>query len=549
MENEEVVQLYLDDIIPNRFQPREIFNDQALKELAVSIREHGVIQPIIVRKFGDKYEIIAGERRYKASTMAGLTKIPAIVKNLDDKEASKVALIENLQRRDLTPIEEARTYQKILDLDEMTQENLAKTMGKSQASVSNKLRLLSLPDEIQEALLKEQISERHARSLLNVPDRNLQVDLLKEIINNKMTVRELDSKIKQLVGDNQASQPVNENNGGSELFGPAPQVQPEVPAPQLETPTPIPNTSNEVESLFGTTTPPTQAPATESLFGGSSTAPKEPESLFGSSTPTSEPNTMNTTNNDVEAINNNGGVDNNMNGNGLFGNTTPPSASEFFPQNNESTPSSNDSLFGGSDPTTVDINKIRERSVDISSNVPVVEEKSESDINNLLKTNGKPTFDANRFVPNATDNAIEKTEDGNEVIGNGLLAGMPVMKPVDTPPKINLDGMENNEMPSNNDSPSDLFGQPAPSMNNDIPNPNNMNQGLVNDSPMAPSQYSQPIYDTPSQNYAAPQNDINLAVSDIKNLINTYQGKGYKVTVEELNLDNQVQLIVKFDKN
>ena len=474
MENEEVVQLYLDDIIPNRFQPREIFNDQALKELAVSIREHGVIQPIIVRKFGDKYEIIAGERRYKASTMAGLTKIPAIVKNLDDKEASKVALIENLQRRDLTPIEEARTYQKILDLDEMTQENLAKTMGKSQASVSNKLRLLSLPDEIQEALLKEQISERHARSLLNVPNRNLQVDLLKEIINNKMTVRELDSKIKQLVGDNQTTQPVNENNGGSELFGPAPQPQPEVSAPQPETPTPIPNTSNEVESLFGTPNPPTQAPAPESLFGGSANAPAEPESLFGSSPQVSESNSMNSTNNDVEVINNNGGVDSNMNGNGLFGNTTPPSASEFFPQNNESTPSSNDSLFGGSDPTTVDINKIRERSVDIGSNVPVVEEKSESDINNLLKTSGKPTFDANRFVPNATDNAIEKTEDGNEVIGNGLLAGMPVIKPADTPSKLNLDGMESNEMPSNNDSSSDLFGQPAPSMNNDLPNPNNM---------------------------------------------------------------------------
>ena len=542
MENEEVVQLYLDDIIPNRFQPREIFNDQALKELAVSIREHGVIQPIIVRKIGDKYEIIAGERRYKASTMAGLTKIPAIVKNLDDKEASKVALIENLQRRDLTPIEEARTYQKILDLDEMTQENLAKTMGKSQASVSNKLRLLSLPDEIQEALLKEQISERHARSLLNVPDRNLQVDLLKEIINNKMTVRELDSKIKQLVGDNQASQPVNENNGSSELFGPAPQPQPEAPAP-------ISNTSNEVESLFGTTTPPTQAPASESLFGSSTNTPAAPESLFGSSTPTNESNNMNPTNNDVEVINNNGGVDSNMNENGLFGNTTPPSASEFFPQNNESTPSSNDSLFGGSDPTTVDINKIRERSVDIGSNVPVVEEKSESDIDNLLKTSGKPTFDANRFVPNATDNAIEKTEDGNEVIGNGLLAGMPVIKPVDTPPKINLDGMESDLTPDNNDSPSDLFGQPTPTMNNDLPTPSNINQGLVNDSPIAPSQYSQPTYDIPSQNYATPQNDINLAVSEVKNLINTYQGKGYRVTVEELNLDNQVQLIVKFDKN
>ena len=214
MENSEVVQLYLDDIIPNRFQPREVFNDQALKELAISIREHGVIQPILVRKFGEKYEIIAGERRYKASTMAGLTKIPAIVKNLDDKESSKVALIENLQRRDLTPIEEARTYQKILDLDEMTQEELAKTMGKSQSAVSNKLRLLSLPDEIQEALLKEEISERHARSLLNVEDKNVQLDLLKEIVNNKMTVRELDSKIKKLSSDGSSE---DETTGGSSV--------------------------------------------------------------------------------------------------------------------------------------------------------------------------------------------------------------------------------------------------------------------------------------------------------------------------------------------
>ena len=113
----EVVYLYLDDIIPNRFQPRQIFDERALKELAVSIKEHGVIQPIIVRNIGNKYEIIAGERRYKASALAGLTKIPAIVRNLDDKESSKVALLENLQRKNLNPIEEARTYQKILELD------------------------------------------------------------------------------------------------------------------------------------------------------------------------------------------------------------------------------------------------------------------------------------------------------------------------------------------------------------------------------------------------------------------------------------------------
>lgn len=192
----EVVDLYLDDIIPNRFQPREVFNGEALKELSDSIKAHGVIQPIIVRKIGDKYEIIAGERRYKASAMAGLTKIPAIIRNLDDKETSKVALLENLQRKDLTPIEEARTYQKILELDSMTQEELGRTMGKSQASIANKMRLLSLPDEVQEALLKDQISERHARSLLNLSSAEEQIAMLHEIIDKRMTVRELDTKIK-----------------------------------------------------------------------------------------------------------------------------------------------------------------------------------------------------------------------------------------------------------------------------------------------------------------------------------------------------------------
>ena len=193
---DEVVQLYLDDIIPNRFQPREVFDEKALKELAVSIKEHVVIQPIIVRSVNGKYEIIAGERRYKASALAGLTKIPAIIRDLDDKESSKVALLENLQRKNLNPIEEARTYQKILEIDQMTQEELARSMGKSQSAVANKIRLLSLSDAVQDALLKEQISERHARTLLNIDDPKKQKEMLKKVIDTKMSVRQLEEAIK-----------------------------------------------------------------------------------------------------------------------------------------------------------------------------------------------------------------------------------------------------------------------------------------------------------------------------------------------------------------
>lgn len=196
----EVFELNINDIMPNRFQPREIFDEQALNELALSIKEHGVIQPIIVRKIGDKYEIIAGERRYRASKLAGKTTIPALVRDIDDKETAKIALLENLQRSDLTPIEEAKTYQTILKLDNITQEELATNLGKSQSTVANKLRLLNLAEEVQTALLNKQISERHARSLLNVPNLEDQKKLLNQVIMNRLTVRQLDDEIMTLTG-------------------------------------------------------------------------------------------------------------------------------------------------------------------------------------------------------------------------------------------------------------------------------------------------------------------------------------------------------------
>ena len=192
-----VVDLRIEDIIPNRFQPREIFDETGLSELSDSIKEHGVIQPIIVRKIGNKYELIAGERRMKASSLAGLTTIPAIVREMDDRESAKVSLLENLQRKNLSAIEEAKTYKRILELENMTQEDLARTMGRSQPMVANKLRLLSLPEEVQEALMKNKISERHARSLLTITDKKDQLMFLERIQKERLTVRELDAEIKK----------------------------------------------------------------------------------------------------------------------------------------------------------------------------------------------------------------------------------------------------------------------------------------------------------------------------------------------------------------
>lgn len=201
-DNRQVVVLNLDDILPNRFQPRIKFDEKAIVELSESIKEHGVIQPIIVRKIDDKFEIIAGERRYKASVMAGKTTIPAIVVDLNDKESSEIALIENVQRKDLTPIEEAISYRKIFDMGNITQEELAAKLGVSQSTIANKMRLLNLDDEVQDALLDEKISERHARSLLKLSKMSEQREMLKRIITERLTVRRTDEEIEKILKGN-----------------------------------------------------------------------------------------------------------------------------------------------------------------------------------------------------------------------------------------------------------------------------------------------------------------------------------------------------------
>lgn len=191
----EIIEVSLDDIIPNRFQPRLSFDEKGLNELAESIRQHGIIQPLVLRKISDKYEIIAGERRYKAAYIAGLSKVPAVIIDLNDNESAEVAIVENIQRRDLSPIEEAKSYKKLLDRGYLTQDQLASRMGKTQATISNKLRLLNLDESVQDALLNNKISERHARSLLRIEDKEEQKEILKEILEKRLNVRDTEKLI------------------------------------------------------------------------------------------------------------------------------------------------------------------------------------------------------------------------------------------------------------------------------------------------------------------------------------------------------------------
>lgn len=197
----QIVEVFIEEIIPNRFQPRLAFDNKAMEELTASIKEHGIIQPLVLRRVQDKYEIIAGERRFKAAKLAGLAKVPAIITNLNDNDSAEVALIENIQRKNLTPIEEAKSYKTLLDRGYLTQDELAKRIGMSQSSIANKLRLLNLADEVQQALVEEKISERHARSLLQILSKEEQVKLLERIINERMTVKQLDIELSKLQGE------------------------------------------------------------------------------------------------------------------------------------------------------------------------------------------------------------------------------------------------------------------------------------------------------------------------------------------------------------
>ena len=179
----------IEKILPNPNQPRTHFNESELEELSESIREHGVLQPLLVRKSGQKYEIIAGERRYQASKIAGLKKVPVIVKDVDDQTVLEIALIENLQRSDLNPIEEAKGYRQLIKTSGMTQEALSKAVSKSRSAITNSLRLLDLPEQVQQYLFDGKLTAGHARAILAVPFEEARIKLADKVVAEGLSVR------------------------------------------------------------------------------------------------------------------------------------------------------------------------------------------------------------------------------------------------------------------------------------------------------------------------------------------------------------------------
>ena len=198
IEKEAILEIGINEIDPNTDQPRKRFDDSMLEELSSSIKKHGIMQPIIVKQAGDRYMIVAGERRWRASRLAGLTVIPAIVRELSSKQVMEMALIENIQREDLNAIEEAEAYHKLMNEFELTQEQLSETVGKSRSAVANIIRLLSLEPYVRGLVADGGLSSGHGRTLLGLKDSSKQSEIAEKIVENELSVREAESLVKEV---------------------------------------------------------------------------------------------------------------------------------------------------------------------------------------------------------------------------------------------------------------------------------------------------------------------------------------------------------------
>lgn len=193
---ENVLEIQIEDILANKNQPRKTFDEKKIDELAESMKQHGVLQPIILRRDGNKYELVAGERRWRAASKVGLKTIPAIVKEFSDADVMEIALIENLQREDLNPLEEALAYKTLMDQFGLTQDELSKRVGRSRSQIANTVRLLNLEDEIQQLISQDLLTAGHARALLSVQDKRERMRFAKRICEDNLSVRQTEEMVK-----------------------------------------------------------------------------------------------------------------------------------------------------------------------------------------------------------------------------------------------------------------------------------------------------------------------------------------------------------------
>jgi ParB family chromosome partitioning protein len=216
-DNGRVMELEINKIEPNSGQPRKYFNDDKLLQLSESIKQHGIVQPLIVKKENDTYKIVAGERRWRAARLAGLNKVPVIMKELSSKEVMEVALIENLQREDLNPIEEAEAFEKLLTEFNMTQEEIAQSVGKSRPAIANSIRLLTLQDNIKKCVINGELSSGHARALIPLEENDIQLKIADEIISKQLNVRDTEALVKRMLAKKMPKKSIKPAEGYKEI--------------------------------------------------------------------------------------------------------------------------------------------------------------------------------------------------------------------------------------------------------------------------------------------------------------------------------------------
>jgi ParB family chromosome partitioning protein len=592
--NNQIVKIPIENIIPNRFQPRQNFKEEDLSDLASSVKQYGIIQPLIVRPMGDKFEIIAGERRYRAATMVGLKTVPAIINDINDQTSAELAIVENIQRQNLNAVEEAKSYKRLLDLGQMTQEQLAERMGKKQATIANKIRLLNLPQEVQNAVLEGKISERHARSLLTVTDPNFQKEILNKIISEKLTVKATEALIKEnqktdnninkvtnsepTINLSKLNNPTISKNNIYKITGDDNMNQPnyndlmqQSATPIPETPIPEPNIVPPKNSIFNNNFFPSlddektnmnnlNSLSINNLSNNVVTEPIESSPTMSlnqfnqNQTETNNQSLPNEWNQVVESVN-------------TPSQTTILEPNNQMPQNPWNIP-------------TVESTSLNNIQEEVNSNIQTpstplniqpesIVSKSESELSPLAYQNNQPqpwTITTEQpsslnnhpeeihfnieSQPNPWNIQTEQIRNNNwnnsstSPIQDSTLNSSiePNIQPSINPWNIPNEQVQNNAGPELAPLPeTNMFNQPNPWNNQNISNlPNFIEQPLP-----SPINQNNIMPEVPTQE---PALNINDAVNKIRQVINEIEVIGYKVQSSEIDMDNEYQITIKIQK-